>query len=129
MTTQVNRRDFIKTTAAGVAAGVLPLERMAAAAGPSGQRPNILLIMTDQEPTSAVGCYGNDMVKTPARDAIASQGVRLDNFYIASFPCSPSRATMLTGRYAHNHGVMTNDVLLDEAIPSLGNTLVRPLEE
>jgi arylsulfatase A-like enzyme len=123
---QIDRREFIRETTAGVAAGVLPLHRMAwAAENQPQQRPNILLIMTDQEPISAVGCYGNRVVKTPARDALAAGGVRFDNFYIASFPCSPSRATMITGRYAHNHGVVINEVLLDESIPSLGNTLGR----
>jgi len=123
---QIDRREFIRETAAGVAAGVLPLHKMAwAAADEPPRRPNILFIMTDQEPISAIGCYGNKVVKTPARDAIAAQGVRFDNFYIASYPCSPSRATMITGRYAHNHGVVRNDVLLDESIPSLGNTLTK----
>ncbi len=86
------------------------------------ESPNILMIMTDQQPTSTLGCYGNSVVKTPAQDAIAEAGVRFENFYIAAFPCTPSRATMLTGRYPHNHGVVTNNVILREEIPSLGNT-------
>ncbi len=85
-------------------------------------RPNVLVIMTDQEPTSTVGCYGNPVMKTPARDRIAAEGMRFENFYIASFPCTPSRASILTGRYAHNHGVVVNDVALSEDLPSLGNT-------
>ena len=77
------------------------------------RRPNILFIMTDQESTSLSGCYGNDVIKTPARDSIAEGGIRFDNHYVASFPCSPSRGTMITGRYAHNHGVVTNGIVLD----------------
>lgn len=86
-------------------------------------RPNILFIMTDQESCSLSGCYGNAKIKTPARDSIARNGMRFDNHYIASFPCSPSRATMITGLYAHNHGVVTNGVVLDERIETLGSQL------
>ena len=88
----------------------------------SGDRPNVLLIMTDQQPVSTIGCYGNSVVQTPAQDRLAREGMRFDNFYIAAFPCTPSRATYLTGRYTHNHGVMTNNVELDDALPSIGNT-------
>ena len=84
----------------------------------SGDRPNVLLIMTDQQPVSTIGCYGNSVVKTPAQDRLAREGMRFDNFYIAAFPCTPSRATYLTGRYTHNHGVVANNVELDDALPS-----------
>ncbi len=84
-------------------------------------RPNILYIMTDQQPASCVGAYGNRTIRTPALDTLARNGCRFDRFYIAAFPCSPSRASMLAGRYAHRHGVVTNDVLFDAKIPSLGN--------
>ena len=88
----------------------------------SSDRPNVLLIMTDQQPVSTIGCYGNPVVKTPAQDRLAREGMRFDNFYIAAFPCTPSRATYLTGRYTHYHGVVTNNVELDDALPSVGNT-------
>jgi len=81
--------------------------------------PNILLIMTDQQPVSCVGVY-NDAVKTPNLEQLANQGVTFDRFYISGFACSPSRACILTGRYPHNHGVVKNDVLLDPTIPTLG---------
>ena len=87
----------------------------------SSDRPNVLLIMTDQQPVSTIGCYGNSVVKTPAQDRLAREGMRFDNFYIAAFACTPSRATYLTGRYSHNHGVVINDVELDDALPSIGN--------
>ncbi|MCY3681891.1 MAG: sulfatase-like hydrolase/transferase [Gemmatimonadetes bacterium] len=88
----------------------------------SGDRPNVLLIMTDQQPVSTIGCYGNSVVKTPAQDRLAQEGMRFDNFYIAAFPCTPSRATYLTGCYTHNHEVVANNVELDDALPSIGNT-------
>lgn len=79
--------------------------------------------MTDQQPISCVGAYGNDQIKTPHLDALAGEGQLLKNFYIAAFPCSPSRASILTGRYLHNHNVFTNNVILDPTIPSLGTVL------
>ncbi|MHC4676755.1 MAG: sulfatase-like hydrolase/transferase [Planctomycetota bacterium] len=85
------------------------------------RRPNILYIMTDQQPVSCVGAYGNPIIKTPHLDKLAEVGCTFHSAYIAAFPCSPSRACQLSGRYAHHHGVTTNDVLFDEKIPSLGN--------
>ena len=61
-------------------------------------RPNILLIMADQLTALAVGCYGNSVVKTPAMDRLAAQGVVFENCYCNSPICAPSRASMCTGR-------------------------------
>jgi len=90
---------------------------------PENQKPNVLFIMTDQQPISCVGAYGNDLIKTPNLDALAENGHLLQNFYIATFPCSPSRATILSGRFLHNHNVFTNNVLMDPSIPVLGTIL------
>ena len=84
---------------------------------------NIVLIMTDQQPVSTLGCYGNPHNPTPNLDKIATQGLRFDNCYIAGFPCSPSRGSLLSGRYPHSHGVVYNDVLFEPEVPSLGNIL------
>ena len=86
-------------------------------------KPNILFIMTDQQPLSCVGAYGNDQIATPNIDRLAQEGSLLQNFYIAAFPCSPSRASFLSGRYLHNHNVFTNNVKMDESIPTLGQIL------
>lgn len=88
-------------------------------------KPNILFISTDQESASLSGCYGNSVVKTPARDSIAQNGMRFDNHYIASFPCCPSRATMITGLYPHNHGVVDQNIVLEQSIETLGSQLKR----
>lgn len=87
------------------------------------KKPNILYIQTDQESTSLSGCYGNPIIKTPARDSLAANGVRLDNHYIAAFPCCPSRSTMITGLYAHNTGVPAQNVVLAEDMETLGSQL------
>lgn len=87
------------------------------------KKPNILFIMTDQESVSLSACYGNKVIRTPSRDSIAENGVRFDNHYIASFPCSPSRATMITGLYAHNHKIVNNGIVLDPNMETLGSQL------
>ncbi len=96
------------------------------AAEKTGQaRPNILYVMTDQQPLSCVGAYGNPKIRTPELDKLAREGCVFRQFYIAAFPCSPSRACMFSGRYSHNHGVLTNNVLLDDKVPCLGD-ICRP---
>jgi len=90
-------------------------------AGP--RRPNILFLMTDQQPVSTLGCYGSpaEPSPTPHVDRLAREGIRFDRFHVSAFPCSPSRACFLTGREAHRHGVVTNDVLLADDVPTLGD--------
>lgn len=113
----ISRRLFLKTGGA-VAAGMLPMWARA-----REERPNVVFIMTDQQPVGAVGAYGNAGIRTPNIDRLAREGVRFDRFYIAAFPCSPSRACYFSGRHAHNHGVVTNDVFFSHDIPSLGSVL------
>ena len=114
---RISRRDFIRQAAlAGAAALTGSL-----AHGQQQRRPNILFIITDQQPTSCVGAYGNPVLRTPNLNQLAREGALLEHFYISAFPCSPSRACMLTGRYAHRHGVVINDVPLDPKIPCLGD--------
>lgn len=77
-------------------------------------RPNILLIMTDQHRLSAVGAYrdlaasGDTPCQTPHIDRLAAEGVRFDNVYTAFPVCSPARGTVMTGRYPHSHGICSN---------------------
>lgn len=71
-------------------------------------RPNMVLLMTDMHVRSALGCYGNDVIKTPHIDSIAGSGVRCDRAYVQSPVCMPSRASVMTGRYVRSHGVHRN---------------------
>lgn len=83
----------------------------------SQNRPNILLIMADQLRYDALGCYGNTQIHTPNIDSIALNGSTFDNHYIQNPVCSPSRCSILTGRYPRNHGVRDNGVpLRDEEL-------------
>lgn len=78
------------------------------------QRPNILLICTDQQRFDAVGCYGNEDIETPNLDRLAGQGVLFENCYVQNPVCSPSRASLMTGRYVPSHGLHANGVDLPE---------------
>ncbi len=71
-------------------------------------RPNILLIIGDDMGNETLSCYGlnDNAAKTPTLDDLCAQGVRFDNFW-SQPTCSPTRATMLTGRYGFRTGVGT----------------------
>ncbi len=71
-------------------------------------RPNVLFILCDDIRPDALGCYGSAHVKTPAIDRLAAEGVRFANMFCTTSLCSPSRASILTGLYAHTHGVRDN---------------------
>jgi len=68
-------------------------------------KSNIIFILSDDQGPWAAGCYGNDDIRTPNIDRIASTGIRFDNFFCASPVCSPSRASFLTGQMPSRHGV------------------------
>lgn len=114
----LTRRDFLRTTGiAGVALGTGAVSL----AQPAPRRLNILYVMTDQQPTSGAEGYGNPVIQTPALAELARRGCRFDRFYIAGFPCSPSRTCMMSGLYPHHHGVVQNDIIYDPQIPSFGD--------
>ena len=69
------------------------------------ERPNILYIMTDDHAAHAIGAYGSVINETPHMDRIANEGMRLDNCFCTNSICSPSRASIITGKYSHLNGV------------------------
>ena len=69
------------------------------------QKPNILLIFSDDHAKKALSCYGNKDIKTPALDRIAHQGMRFEHALNPNSFCTPSRAAALTGKYSHKNGV------------------------
>ena len=69
------------------------------------KKPNVIIILTDDQGYGDLGCMGAKDLKTPRLDALAAQGARFTSMYAASPVCSPSRAGLLTGRYPGNAGV------------------------
>jgi arylsulfatase A len=72
------------------------------------ERPNIVLIISDDQMYTDFGFMGNREVKTPNLDALAARSARYPNGYVPSSVCSPSLASLLTGRYPHQHGIHYN---------------------
>ncbi|MEX2534603.1 MAG: sulfatase-like hydrolase/transferase [Trueperaceae bacterium] len=80
------------------------------------ERPNIVLVLTDQQRWDSLGCYGNAFVSTPNVDALASRGTRLDRAFTPYPVCTPARASMWTGVLPHEHGVIDNVYRVDNAL-------------
>lgn len=68
------------------------------------QRPNIIFIMTDDHAAHAVSVYGSKVNQTPHMDRLAREGMRFDRAFVVNSICTPSRATILTGKYSHLNG-------------------------
>ena len=68
------------------------------------QRPNVVLILSDDLGYHDLGCYGHPKIKTPIIDQLAKDGVRLTSFYSGSTVCTPSRMALLTGSYPVRYG-------------------------
>ena len=73
----------------------------------AASQPNILFIMSDDHAAHAISAYGSRVNQTPNLDRLANAGMRFDNCFCVNSICSPSRATILTGKYSHLNGVPT----------------------
>ncbi|HUO48370.1 MAG TPA: sulfatase-like hydrolase/transferase [Acidimicrobiales bacterium] len=95
------------------------------AGGEGTRRPNILLVVSDQERQRGWLPAG---VELPWRDRLLAEGLEFTRYYTHSSPCSPSRASLFTGRYLPGHGVVDNVIMpehleLDTEIPTVGSLL------
>ena len=97
-----NRRDFLKVT--GTSLSSLPLVRCSTSGDQRSNRPNVIVIMTDDQGYGDLGMRGNPYLKTPNLDQLAAESVELSRFYCEAV-CAPTRASLLTGRYYYRTGV------------------------
>lgn len=109
----LNRRDFVKASLLGAVVGPRVLaSAMRAPDPPAATRPNIVLIYADDIGYGDLSCYGATGVKTPNVDKLAEQGLMFTRAYASSATCTPSRYSLLTGRYAwrkEGTGILAGD--------------------
>ena len=79
----------------------------------SSPRPNIVYIMTDDHAWQMMSAYGSKLASTPNLDRIANEGALFRNAFVNNALCAPSRATLLTGKYSHANGQMSNQDTFD----------------
>ncbi len=101
------RRTFLKGIGVAITAGLTGLAMDASRAAAPAKR-NVVLILTDDQRFDAFGFMGHPFLETPHLDAMAREGCVFQNTFVTTSLCSPSRASILTGLYAHTHGVLDN---------------------
>lgn len=86
-------------------------------------RPNFVIIIGDDISWNDLGCYGHPTVKSPNIDQLASEGIKFTNTFLTASSCSPSRCSIIAGRYPHNTGAAELHTPLPAGMPTLPGTL------
>ncbi len=107
----VSRRRFVQGAAAACALSLLGLPARGEA-----RRPNFVFILTDDQRHDTLSCTGHPLVHTPRLDRLAREGALFENAFVTTSLCSPSRASFLTGQYAHRHGIRDNSTPLPDDV-------------
>ena len=89
----------------------------------STEQPNIVFILSDQHAANVLGCYGDNIVRTPNLDRLAAAGVVFENAYTPSPICVPARMSLLTGKYPYRQQCWTNGDSLPSNIPTTAHAL------
>jgi choline-sulfatase len=121
-TPAIDRRGFLKTSGAA-ACGLAVGPAAAPAITTNGGRPNILLLLTDQQHIDTIAAAGCPHLQTPAMDELAASGTNFRLSHTANPVCSPARASIFTGRTPSETGVYTNGKPIRATIPNLGQWL------
>jgi choline-sulfatase len=87
------------------------------------ERPNILLIMSDEHDPSITGCHGHPTIASPHLDRLACEGAVFDNAYTNCPICAPARVSFMTGLYVHQHGCWDNAAPFRSGLPTMGSYL------
>jgi arylsulfatase A-like enzyme len=96
---------FIRFSIFALLAALVVLPPSAAQSQRADKRPNIVFIMTDDHAAHAISAYGSKLIQTPNIDRLAKEGMKFENCFVTNSICTPSRAAILTGKYAHLNGV------------------------
>ncbi|MHC4187529.1 MAG: sulfatase family protein, partial [Planctomycetota bacterium] len=113
------RRDFLRLAGSSIAASALTSSLWAE--DKNQMKPNIIFIMSDDHTSQAISAYGGmlaDVCPTPNIDRIAKEGMLFKNCFVTNSICTPSRAAIFTGKYAHKNGVY-KFTALDQSQPTL----------
>jgi arylsulfatase A-like enzyme len=123
------RRDFLKSVCAGALAAVVPIRGQASQsdggqAASADERPNIVVILADDQGWGDLSVHGNTNIETPNIDSLARDGALFERFFVCAV-CAPTRAEFLTGRYHSRggvHGVTTGAERLNLDEKTIGDT-------
>ena len=104
----MQRRDFLQLAFRSIAAAGMPGLVFASTGRRQEKPPNILFIMSDDHCSQAISAYGGrlaDVAPTTNIDRLAKEGMLFKNCFVTNSICTPSRASILTGKYSHKNGV------------------------
>jgi len=99
----LTRRTFIRAAGLAFAALAVPARGAARSGNRRKDKPNVLLVVTDDQGYGDLSCHGNPILKTPNLDALHRQSIRFTDFHVAPM-CTPTRGQLLTGRDAMDNG-------------------------
>ncbi len=120
----VSRRNFTKMMAGGIISSAAVTSTIAPKnAQAAKKKPNIVFICSDQHSYKVNGFMGHPIVRTPNLDRIAKEGVVFDNAYSGHPVCTPGRASMMTGMFAHDSNSFCNSTVWDGSQPLWSNYL------
>ena len=115
----MKRREFLKSVALGTLVATLP----AVAASDNGPKPNVIVVMTDDQGYPELSVHGNPILKTPHLDRLHGQSLRLADYHVSPM-CAPTRGQLMTGLDAARNGainVSSGRALLRPEIPTMAN--------
>jgi len=115
MSKKLNRRDFLKNSI--ITSSLFTLSNLECNLMQPQKRPNILVILTDQQQAKMLNCAGNSYLKTPAMNQLAQTGIRFTRTYCTDPVCVPSRFSLMTGRMPHEIGLRSNNSRHIQEIP------------
>jgi len=87
------------------------------------RQPNIIILISDQQRTDTMACYGNDWIQSPHMNALSERSFVFENTYVTQAVCTPARGSLMTGLYPHSHGCTVNNIPLREETKSIAEML------